>query len=97
MGEVSPPPFSEPPSFFVFFLIPQIIEFTPPPPLHFKILDSPFNTCKSGADFEKCVSLGKIGYSWKNVSHLELWVAFRKWITLIKMDHTWKNVLPLEK
>ena len=58
---------------------------------------------ENASHLEKCVSVGKISYSWRNVSHLKLWVALRKWIalkkwvTLGKMCCPWKNESHMEK
>ena len=46
---------------------------------------------------EKWVTLGKMGHTWKNGSHLEKLVTLEKWVTVRKMGHTWKNGSHLEK
>jgi len=56
------------------------------------------------SNLEKWVTLGKIGDTWKNVSHLKKRVTLRKngshlekWVTLGKMGHIFKNGSHLEK
>ena len=31
-----------------------------------------------------------MGHTWKNVSHMEIWLTLKKWVTYEKISHTCK-------